>query len=298
MSEHRHGAVGGRLAGLSARARTPRSGGLSSQPRKQLLHARVLEVLAVRSGISAARLAHHADGARNAEQVQRFAPIAAAQAASVGAHREAASHYKLTLRYSKDLAPEEHAHLLDQLSYELYLTSQHELAIESRRSALEIWRTLGARAKEGDALRWLSRLSWFAGRREEADHYGAEAVAALESLAPSPGLAMAYANRAQLDMEAHETDSAIAWAQRAINLVEPSANGEILSDALNTRGTARLIAGDPLGWGDLERSLQVGARWWLSGPGSAGLYQPVRHGGVPPSIRAGGSLSAAGAGVL
>ena len=258
MSEHRHGAVA-RTArwpiGTSSYAAQWRT--LSSQPRKQLLHARVLEVLAVRSGISAARLAHHADGARNAEQVQRFAPIAAAQAASVGAHREAASHYKLTLRYPKDLAPEEHAHLLDQLSYELYLTSQHELAIESRRSALEIWRTLGARAKEGDALRWLSRLSWFAGRREEADHYGAEAVAALESLAPSPGLAMAYANRAQLDMEAHETDSAIAWAQRAINLVEPSANGEILSDALNTRGTARLIAGDPLGWGDLERSLQV-----------------------------------------
>src|SRR5271168_713252 len=37
-----------------------------SQPRLQSLHSMVLAVLAARPGISAARLAHHADGARNA----------------------------------------------------------------------------------------------------------------------------------------------------------------------------------------------------------------------------------------
>ena len=39
----------------------------------------LLSILAPRPGISAARLAHHADGARNANDVLRFAPIAAAQ---------------------------------------------------------------------------------------------------------------------------------------------------------------------------------------------------------------------------
>ena len=111
--------------------------------------------------------------------------------------------------------------------------------------------------KEGSALRWLSRLSWFAGRREEADRYAVEAVATLESLPPSPELAMAYSNRAQLDMEAHEIDSAIDWAQRTITLAEPWENHEILSDALNTLGTVRLIAGDTSGWADLDRSLQL-----------------------------------------
>ena len=57
---------------------------------------------------------------------------------------------------------------------------------------------------------------------------------------------MAYCIRADLDMEAHEADAAIDWAQRAIALAEPLANTEILSQALNTLGTVRLIGGDSL----------------------------------------------------
>jgi len=228
-----------------------------SKPRKQSLHSMVLAVLAARPGISAARLAHHADGARNAEEVRRFAPVAAKQAASVGAHREAAAQYELALRYTLDLASGARARLLEQLSYECHLTSRHERALDARCEAREIWRVLGARMKEGDSLRWLSRLSWYLGRREEAEQYGADAIATLESLPPGPELAMAYGNRAQLHMEATETDAAINWAQRAISLVEPCANNEILSDALNTLGTARLVAGDASGWIDLDRSLQL-----------------------------------------
>jgi len=231
--------------------------GSLSQPRLQSLHEKALAVLKARPNISAARLAYHADGARNAAEVLRLAPLAAVQAALVGANREAASHYQIALRYADGLVPQECARLQEQLAYEYYLTSQHERAIEVQRSALKIWRVLGERIKEGSALRWLSRLSWFAGRREEADRYAADAVATLQSLPPSPELAMAYANRAQLDMEAHEIDSAIGWAQRAIALAEPWANHEILSDALNTLGTVRLIAGDTSGWTDLDRSLQL-----------------------------------------
>jgi DNA-binding CsgD family transcriptional regulator/tetratricopeptide (TPR) repeat protein len=228
-----------------------------SQPRKQSLHSMVLAELAAQPGVSAARLAHHADGARNAGEVRRFAPLAASQAASVGAHREAASQYELALRYALDLALDDRAQLLEQLSYECYLTSRHERALEARREALKIWRVLGARMKEGDSLRWLSRLSWYLGRREEAEQYGADAIVTLESLPPGPELAMAYGNRAQLHMEATEMDEAINWAQRVIALVESSANNEILSDALNSLGTARLVTGDASGWTDLERSLEL-----------------------------------------
>ena len=237
-----------------------------SSARRQSLHARVLSMLAARPGIPAARLAHHAAGAHNAEDVLRYAPTAAAQAASVGAHREAASQYQLALRYAQHLEPEERTHLLERLSYECYLTSQHVPAIEARRAALEAWRALGARKEEGDALRWLSRLSWFAGRRKEADQYGAEAVTTLESLPVSPGLAMAYCNSAQLAMESHDTDAAIKWAERAIHLAEPWGEHEILSDALNTLGTTRLIVGDTSGWADLNRSLQLALAGDFQGP--------------------------------
>jgi len=160
--------------------------GSLSQPRLQSLHEKALAVLKARPNISAARLAYHADGARNAAEVLRLAPLAAVQAALVGANREAASHYQIALRYADGLVPQECARLQEQLAYEYYLTSQHERAIEVQRSALKIWRVLGERIKEGSALRWLSRLSWFAGRREEADRYAADAVATLQSLPPSP----------------------------------------------------------------------------------------------------------------
>jgi DNA-binding CsgD family transcriptional regulator/tetratricopeptide (TPR) repeat protein len=227
------------------------------QARRQLLHAMVLAVLAPRLGVSTARLAHHADGARDAEGVLRFAPLSATQAASVGAHREAASHYQVALRYAENLSTVDCARLQEQLSYECYLTGQFERAIEARSAALSVWRSLGQRVEEGGALRWLSRLSWFAGRRAEADQYGAEAIKKLESLPPSPELAMAYCGRAELDMEAHEADSAIELAQRAITLAEPWAHAEILIDALNTLGLVRLIGGDTTGWADLDRSLQL-----------------------------------------
>src|SRR5260221_9020168 len=238
-----------------------------SQPRRQLRHARVLAVLALRPDAATARLAHHAIGARNAEQVLRFAPLAATQAASVGAHREAVSYYQVALRYAQQLDPEERAQLYGKLSYECYLTSQHERAVDAQRFALEIWRATGARVNEGESLRWLSRSSWYAGRRAEAGRYCAEAVAVLESLPPSPAMAMAYDTRAQLDLEAHETSSAIHYAQRVIAMVEPWGQNEILSSALNTLGTTRLIVGDAAGWPDLQRSLKLAVAGGCQGQG-------------------------------
>jgi DNA-binding CsgD family transcriptional regulator len=227
-----------------------------SQALQQSLHARVLSVLAPRPGISAARLAHHADGARNAKDVLRFAPIAAAQAASVGAHREAASHYEAALRHAEHLPPDQRVQLQEYLSYEYHLTGNHQQALAIGRDALAIWRKSGRRVKEGDTLRWLSWLNWFAGNRAEADQYGIDATATLEALPPGPELAMAYCLRADLAMEGHEADSAVDWAQRAIALAEPWENAGILSHALNTLGTVRIIGGDSSGWADLERSLQ------------------------------------------
>jgi DNA-binding CsgD family transcriptional regulator len=228
-----------------------------SQPRLRSLHKKVLAILEARPNIPAARLAHHASCAHDAEAVRRFAPLAAAQAASVGAHREAASHFEAMVPYGDDLSPADRARLLEQLSYECYLIGRYARASEARRVALEIWRGIGACSQEGDALRWLSRLAWFEGRGADAERYCVDAIRVLESLPPSPVLAKAYCDRADLDMESHENDSAIEFAHRAIALAETWTDHLILSTASSVLGTARLIIGDDSGWADLERSLQL-----------------------------------------
>ena len=221
------------------------------------LHAKVLAALATRPGIPAAHLAYHAAAASDSRQVLRYAPIAAKQAATVGAHREAVSHYRAALQHGETLSPGERARLQDELSYELFLTGQYEAAIDVHRAALEYWRSSGHRIKEGDALRRLSLLSWGAGRNADANAYGAEAVKTLESQPPSPELARAYCALSALAMESHDAEASIDWAQRAIVLAERWGNDEILCDALNSLGTMRLITGDRAGWEDLDRSLTL-----------------------------------------
>ena len=169
------------------------------------MHAHALAILAERPGTPLARLAHHAAGARSDSDVLHFAPLAGAHAAAVGAHREAAALYGLAIRHANSVLPGDKAVLHERYSYECYLTDQPKEAVEARLAALAIWRTLGERLKEGDALRWLSRLSWFAGRRVDADRYGREAVTVLELLPPGPELAMAYSNRSQLHMLAQRS---------------------------------------------------------------------------------------------
>lgn len=230
-----------------------------SQGRREQLHAQVLAVLGERHDISAARIAHHAGGARDALKVLHHAPVAAREAASVGAHREAVSHYQAALRYAAGLPPAERARLLEQLRYECYLTAEFEQAIEAQSSALQIWRTLSLRLKEGDALRWLSRLSWYVGRNAQADDYCTRAIVTLESLPPGAELAWAYVTRAELAMEAHDADRAIESVQRAITLAKGSDDSEteILCNAFNTLGVMRLIIGDGTGWAALHRGLQL-----------------------------------------
>ncbi len=228
-----------------------------SPARRRSLHDRALSILASRPGITAARLAYHADGARSAQAVLRFAPVAALHAESVGAHREAVALYELALRYATDLSAPERARLHEQLSHECALTGRHERAIEARRSALAIWHASMERINEGDALRWLSCLSRYAGDLAAASEYGVAAVEMLEALAPQAELSLAYCNRAELDLEWCKADSALDWAQRAVALAEALGDGAALSHALTTLGIARLLAGDNSGWTDLERGLEL-----------------------------------------
>ena len=227
-------------------------------PRAQSMHARVLKALLTRGAESQlARVVHHAAKSGDAAAVLEYAPIAARQAAALNAHRESALHYQTALKYADLLSSEQRADLLERRSYECYLTGQISDAWEARRQALEIRRQLGNELRQGDDLRWLSRFAWYLGRNEEAESCAREAITLLEALPASPELAWAYSNRAQLHMLAGQTNEAVFWGSRAIDLAQKFGATETLVHALNNVGAAQLHAHDEEGRAKLEESLRL-----------------------------------------
>lgn len=226
--------------------------------RRRSLHQLVLKALLNRgSATLLARVVHHAAQAGDGAAVLNYAPGAAKQAAALKAHRESASHYQTALQYADKLPLEERARLLECRSYECYLTNQGDEALQARREALDIWRQVGDQAREGDNLRWISRLSWWLGLKAEAESYASEAVTVLENLPAGQELAMAYSNRAQLHMLADEQQQAVFWGTRAIALAQDLGATETLIHALNNVGTAELISHQEQGRIKLEDSLRL-----------------------------------------
>jgi DNA-binding CsgD family transcriptional regulator len=227
--------------------------------RRRLLHARVLAALrdTPEADHNLARLAHHAEAAGDRTAVLEFAIAAAEQAATLHAHREAAAQYARALRFGDALPATERARLLEGRSVACYLSDHGEEAISARQAALDIWRTLDDPLKEGESLRWLSRLYWYDGLGTEAEAVATAALEVLEPLGPGPGLAMAYSNLAQLRMLGDDLDETLLWGNRAIALAEQLGATETLVHALANVGTMRLNSGDDRGDEELKRSLRL-----------------------------------------
>jgi tetratricopeptide (TPR) repeat protein len=226
--------------------------------RRRGLHARVLGALeAAPAAVEPARLVHHAEAAGDAGSVQRYAPLAAAQASALGAHREASAHYGVGLRFAEGLPAESRAGLLEGRSYEDYMIGRLPEAIAAREEALAIWRGIGGGRREGAALRWLSRLVWSSGNRGEAERYAGEAVAVLEPLGLVPELGMAYSNLSQLHMLAGDTPDAVEWGNKAIALAERLGDTETLVHALTNVGSAEIRSTPAQGHEKLVRALRL-----------------------------------------
>ena len=227
--------------------------------RKLLLHKLALEALAdPPSGKpDLDRLAHHAEGAGDTEAVLRYAPAAAARAAALGAHREAAAHYARALPFAGVLAPEEQAELLERHSHECYITDQGAEAIDALERAIELHRGLGDSRREGLALCSLSRILWCPGRTADSSRAARAAVDLLAGLPPGPELASAYVRLSQVHMNGDELDAATEWGDRALELARDLGEGEIETDALMNLGAARWVAGIKDGCTQLDETLSL-----------------------------------------
>jgi DNA-binding CsgD family transcriptional regulator/tetratricopeptide (TPR) repeat protein len=230
--------------------------------RRKQLHSDVLD--SIRSATiepnMLASVAHHAEEAGDTRAVLEFAPLAAARAASLGAHREAAAQYARALRFGDGLTPDARADLLERRSFECYLTDQADDAIKAMENAIELHRMLGNRLREGAALCSLSRRYWCAGNKAGADKAGRQALALLEQFSPGPELALAYSNLSQVCLNEEDDEGTVEWARRALEIAEPLGEAEIVVHSLNNLGTMELLSGRPEGSKKLERSLELAER--------------------------------------
>jgi ATP/maltotriose-dependent transcriptional regulator MalT len=245
-----------------------------SPNRRLALHRAALDALARGDhDPDFARLAHHADAAGDLEGVLRWAPRAAERAASSGAHREAAEQYARALRFADGCAPEVRAGLLQHRADECYTTAQFDEAIEAQQGALECQRQIGDLPGEGNSLRSLSRLLFFAGRTEEGEPVAIEAVELLERLPAGHELAMAYGNVAQRRMVVEDFEAATVWGGRALELARRLDDTEALVYALTNIGAAELQADQPDGLVKLERALALSKRHGLEEYAGRALFQ-------------------------
>ncbi|MFT6991180.1 MAG: DNA-binding CsgD family transcriptional regulator/tetratricopeptide (TPR) repeat protein [Paraglaciecola sp.] len=234
---------------------------LENQPAHQQknAHKQILECL---EGISLehnlAWLVHHAEGALDSERVLKYAPTAAAKAAALGAHKEAASFYAKALNFVEYADTELAANLHENWAYEVGLTTHmKQSVIDARRHAISLWRALGRQDKVGENLRSLSRLYWYQGQAEKAEQYANQAINTFESIPASSELAMAYSMRSQLDMLNDRTDEAIKWGNKALVLAEQFCSPIVKAHALNNIGTALVMGGDERGEDMLNQSLAI-----------------------------------------
>lgn len=227
--------------------------------RRLALHRRALHALeSPPSGApDVARLAHHAEAAADTDATLRFAPSAAARAAMIGAHREAAAHYAQALKAATDLPPLERAKLFGRHADESFLADDFPASIASGWDAVAYFREAGDPLQEGAALWDLSHHLRCTGHANEADEVGTRAIALLEQMPAGHELAMAYATFASLRMNAEDVEGARAFGQRATALAETLGDIEAQVHVLNTLGTAELLGGDAGGVVKLQRSLDL-----------------------------------------
>ena len=222
------------LARLAVQASIP-------ELRRVALHGQVLGWLRERTGVDAARLAFHADEAADADAVLVFAPVAAEQAARLGAHREAAAHYERALQHAHLLDPQDHAHLLERYAREAMPIGDQEASLTAIEQALALREGLDdvdhVALLESRRATLYNNLS----RSDDARRCLDRALDLLRSRPASTTKAEVLWRASHQSMSRRECVDAVGLATRAIELSEELGDRDLLAFALNALGVARLF---------------------------------------------------------
>jgi DNA-binding CsgD family transcriptional regulator len=224
--------------------------------RSMSMHRLALVALLSASAAGAARLAHHADGAGDAEAVRRWAPAAAREAAAQGAHRQAAEHLAAALKHAEK--DSERATLLDEYALEVQMSGGLDAAIAARREAVCLWRAQGETDNAAVTLARLAQLFVLAARNAEGEAALLEACALIAPGATTPAAFTVQACSAAVRVLDRDCDAAIALATPVLAEAERTSNNGSMVQCLMTIGIALLDSGRvEQGIWQLERGLAL-----------------------------------------
>ncbi len=208
-----------------------------------------------------ARLANHAQATGDPESVLKFAPLAAAHASKLGAHREAAIHYGHALQFAELVPLAERAKLFSARAFDLFVTVQFNGAIDAQEQAFCCYQELAIRPAQGAALAFLAQLHWQAGSLPEGLATAKRALDVLDGL-PGPELVAAHKMMSVLLLAAEDPASAMTWAKRAQDLAEQLDDPQSRISALQMVGWVEFFSGRLAGLDKLtqvlKRALEAG----------------------------------------
>src|SRR5689334_23052870 len=187
------------------------------------------------------RIVHYAKNANENKLVVNYAPMAARQAAAVGAHIEASKLFFTAIEYFEENDSDQLVTLYEHYAYECYLTNQLQDAIIYQGKALKVWKEKNEIEKVGNSLRLFSRLWWFDGNRQKAESYAGEAIEVLHKQPSSKAKAMAYSNMSQLKMLSDQTGECIFWGEKATSIARDVDDEETLAHAMINMGSALMV---------------------------------------------------------
>jgi tetratricopeptide (TPR) repeat protein len=163
--------------------------------------------------------------------------LAARQAARLGSHIEASKLFLTAIEYSDEKDTELLVNLYEAYAYECYITNQIKEAITYQGNALKIWRDKNEIDKMANSVRFLSRLWWLEGNRDQAESFALQAIDVLDNQPSSKTKAMAYSNMSRLKMRSDEAKECFEWGNKAIEMAKEINDSEALCHALNNIGT-------------------------------------------------------------
>ena len=229
--------------------------------RKVALHRQALTSLAepLDGATDPSRVAHHAEAVGDARLVLEYATRAAEQASLLGAHREAAAHYRRAMRFAGDAPLEVRADLSARCAQELFFIVEFSEAVDDQREALRCYQQLGDPHMQGAATSFLAHLLWESGSLREALETAERALELLEDI-PGPAQVSSYCEMARLHLAAEDTATAAHWALRAQQAAEELDDPSARIMALQTVGWVDYFVGASGGAEKLLESLEMAER--------------------------------------